>query len=341
MKYPKFLQKGDTIGITAPSDGNRKEMDFRRLDLAIQNMKNRSHEILETENVRTTDGRGRSSSKEQRARQFMSLICNPEVKYIVSAKGGDFLMEILPLLDYEEIEKNPTWFQGFSDNTGLTYTITTLCDMATVYGNHFNDFAMEPWHEAVCYNYQCMTGDKVIQKTFDGYEDGFYDKETPEEGYHLDKKSICFARREEKELDRVTLHGRLLGGCLDVLLNLVGTRFDKTGEFIKRYQKDGILWYLESFSLDSDSLTRGLWQLKEAGWFDTAKGFVFGRPCMFESFTDHNYVEAVEVILSGLQVPILFDADIGHKSPQFTIVNGAMGTFDYEEGKLQFSMEYK
>ncbi len=40
------------------------------------------------------------------------------------------------------------------------------------------------------------------------------------------------------------------------------------------------------FSLDSDSLTRGLWQLKEAGWFDTAKGFVFGRPCMFESFTD-------------------------------------------------------
>ena len=44
------------------------------------------------------------------------------------------------------------------------------------------------------------------------------------------------------------------------------------------------------FSLDSDSLTRGLWQLKEAGWFDTAKGFVFGRPCMFESFTDHTYV---------------------------------------------------
>ena len=37
MKYPKFLQKGDTIGITAPSDGNRKEMDYQRLDPAVKN----------------------------------------------------------------------------------------------------------------------------------------------------------------------------------------------------------------------------------------------------------------------------------------------------------------
>ena len=53
---------------------------------------------------------------------------------------------------------------------------------------------------------------------------------------------------------------------MDVLLNLVGTRFDKTKEFVQKYKEDGILWYLESFSLDSDSLTRGLWQLKEAGF---------------------------------------------------------------------------
>lgn len=124
-------------------------------------------------------------------------------------------------------------------------------------------------------------------------------------------------------------------------INLVGTRFDKTKEFVHKYKEVGILWYLESFSLDSDSLTRGLWQLKEAGWFDTAKGFVFGRPCMFESFTDHTYVEAVEVILSELHVPIVFDADIGHKSPQFTIVNGALGTFDYHSGSLSFSMKFE
>ena len=341
MKYPKFLQKGDTIGITAPSDGNRKEMDYQRLDLAVKKMENLGYVVRETKNVRTSDGRGRSSEKTERAEQLMSLITDPGVSYIFSAKGGDFLMEILPLLDFQKIRENPTWFQGFSDNTGLTYTITTLCDTASVYGNHFNDFSMQPWHDAVNYNYACMTGNPVIQKTFEGYEDDLYDRESPEEGYHIDKKSVCFARQNEQELEKISINGRLLGGCVDVLLNLVGTRFDKTKEFVHKYKEDGILWYLESFSLDSDSLTRGLWQLKEAGWFDTAKGFVFGRPCMFESFTDHTYVEAVEVILSELHVPIVFDADIGHKSPQFTIVNGALGTFDYHSGSLSFSMKFE
>ncbi|MGN1205674.1 MAG: LD-carboxypeptidase, partial [Eubacterium sp.] len=191
MKYPKFLQQGDTIGITAPSDGNRKEMDFKRLDLAIQKMESLGYAIRETENVRTTDGRGRSSKKSERAEQFMHLITDPEVSYIFSAKGGDFLMEVLSLIDYETIGENPKWFQGFSDNTGLTYTITTLCDIASVYGNHFNDFSMQPWHDAVDYNYQFMTGKSVVQKTFEGYEDGFYDRESPEEGYHIDKKSVC------------------------------------------------------------------------------------------------------------------------------------------------------
>lgn len=124
MKYPKFLQKGDTIGITAPSDGNRKEMDYQRLDLAVKKMENLGYAIRETKNVRTSDGRGRSSEKTERAEQLMSLITDPGVSYIFSAKGGDFLMEILPLLDFQKIRENPTWFQGFSDNTGLTYTIT-------------------------------------------------------------------------------------------------------------------------------------------------------------------------------------------------------------------------
>ena len=119
MKYPKFLQKGDTIGITAPSDGNRKEMDYQRLDLAVKKMENLGYVVRETKNVRTSDGRGRSSEKTERAEQLMSLITDPGVSYIFSAKGGDFLMEILTLLDLQKIRENQTWLQGFSDNTGL------------------------------------------------------------------------------------------------------------------------------------------------------------------------------------------------------------------------------
>lgn len=341
MIFPEFLKGGDTAGITAPSDGNRKPMDFQRLDLAKKTISGMGYAVKETENVRQSDGRGRSSSKEERASQFMELIRDPDVKYIYSAKGGDFLMEILPLLDFHQIRESAKWFQGFSDNTGLTYSIAVNCDVATVYGNHFNDFAMQPWHPAVKNNYEIMTGNLVVQKTFDFYEDEYYDRGKPEDGYRKDKKCMQYATVDGEIEDSVRMEGRLLGGCLDVLLNLVGTSFDQTCQFVKKYSEDGILWYLESFSLDSDSLTRGLWQLKNAGWFQNANGFVFGRPAMFQSFTDHNYREAVEVILSELHVPVVFDADIGHKAPQFTMINGAYGIWKTEQGISELKMSFK
>ena len=343
MIYPKFLsgqlKKEQAIGITAPSDGNGKPMDIQRLDLAKQTLTGLGYPVVETENVRQSDGRGRSSSKEERASQLMELFRNPEVKYIFAAKGGDFLMEVLPLLDFEEIRRNPKWVQGFSDSTGLTYTIAVHCGIGTVYGNHFNDFAMKPWHAAVHNNFEIMRGNLIEQSTFDFYENDFYDRASPSDGYREDKRCKQYAIYEGEEVPRVHIEGRLLGGCLDVLFDLVGTSFDKTAEFVEAYREDGILWYLESFSLDSESITRGLWQLKNAGWFEGAKGFVFGRPCMFQSFTDHSYREAVEVILSELHVPVVFDADIGHKAPQFTIINGAYGIWEYEHGKSKLSMK--
>ncbi len=341
MKYPNFLQKGQTIGITAPSDGNRKDMDFERLDLAKRHVNALGYSVYETKNVRTSDGRGRSSTKEERAEQLMELFQNPEISYIFSAKGGDFLMEILSILDFDVIRQNPKWFQGFSDNTGLVHTITTCCDMATIYGNHFNDFAMEPWHDAVKNNMEIITGNVVTQNTFEAYEDAFYDRENPSDGYRFDKPCKQYAIWEGNFVDEIQINGRLLGGCIDVLLNLVGTSFDHTKEFVEKYKEDGILWYLESFSLDSDSLTRGLWQLKHAGWFDHATGFIFGRPCMFQSFTDHTYQEAVEAVLSELHLPIVFDADIGHKAPQFSMINGAMGTWHYKNGQSELNMKFK
>lgn len=341
MMYPDFLKQGQSVGVTAPSDGNRKPMDFERLELAGERLREMGVPVVETANVRQSDGRGRSSTKEDRASQLMELFQNPEVRYIVLAKGGDFLMEALPLLDFDEISRHPKWIQGFSDNTFLTYTIATSCRIATVYGNHFNDFAMRPWHPAVEGNFDFIQGHVVVQNTFDYYEDDFYDREAPTDGYREDCPSRQYAILDGEETRAARMEGRLLGGCLDVLLNLVGTSFDRTKEFIRDYKEDGILWYMESFSLDSGSLTRGLWQLKNAGWFDTARGFVFGRPCLFESDTGHNYREAVEVVLSELHVPIVFEADIGHKAPQFTVINGAYGVWEYEDGKSRFTMNMK
>lgn len=364
MIYPEFIKKGGTIGVTAPSDGNKKDTDFIRLDSAKEKLQAKGYKLMETAHVRSSY-KGRSTDGKTRADEFAELIKNTDVQWIISAKGGDYLMEMLPFVDFNMMKDYPTWIQGYSDNTGIIHTVTTNCDMATVYGCNFNDFGMESWHKAISDNLSILEGNPITQTSFDQYEDGFYDRVTGLEGYNLGKQ-VYWRNVTENKTDNttenkkdnvtgnttdnttknattqeVTVSGRLLGGCLDVLLNLVGTKYDKTVPFLEKYKEDGILWYLESFSLSSEALTRGLWQLREAGWFQTAKGFVFGRPAFFDEEGEISYEEAVLTAIGGLSVPVILDADIGHKAPAMTIINGAMGTITCVDGKGSLKMEFR
>ena len=327
MKYPVYLKQGNIIGVTACSDGKSEEVECIRMNSAKEQFLERGFTIQETPNVRTSV-RGRSAEAQVRAKELMELVENKEVAMILSASGGDYLMEVLPYLDYEKIAANPKWYQGYSDPTGLLYTITTQCDLATVYGCNYGDFGMRPWHTSLEHNLDLLKGESVLQESFSAYTDGFIEKVTGYEAYREDKPVIW-----QSSTGNVQVSGRMLGGCLDVLLDLVGTRFDKTVSWIEQYKEEGILWYFESFGLDGAQMTRGLWQLKEAGWFQYANGFVFGRPTFFGSDLGLTYAETVEEMLAPLGKPIIFDADFGHKPPRMAIVNGAVGTVTVKDGK--------
>lgn len=138
----------------------------------------------------------------------------------------------------------------------------------------------------------------------------------------------------------VSVKGRAIGGCLDLFPSIIGTRYDKTKEFIERYGDDGILWFLESCDLNPAGVVRALWQMREAGWFDKTVGFVFGRPHIGEEFFGCGFIEAVTELL-GSSVPMIFDADFGHKSPILPIVNGSIMTAEVKDGRGRFTFELK
>lgn len=62
--------------------------------------------------------------------------------------------------------------------------------------------------------------------------------------YAPDKKGEL---KEEREL---FMQGRLIGGCMDCLVNLTGTKFDRVGDFLEAYREDGFLWFLETCDLN-------------------------------------------------------------------------------------------
>ena len=340
MRYPAKLEKGNTIGVTATSAGYETEADLAALANGIKQFNQLGYEVLVTDNVRTFH-KGRSSDGPTRARELMQLFKNHEVRAVIAACGGDFLVEMLPYLDFHDLKADPKWVQGYSDTTGLTFTITTNLDIATIYSYNFSTFGMEQWHRSLQDCVGLLEGREIVQHSFERYQDGHREKVTGLETFDLTKpvewKNIYPGK--DGNGDELIMKGRLLGGCLDVLLNLIGTKYDKTLAFIDRYKEDGILWFLESFDLGSEAMVRGLWQLKEAGWFDHGAGFLFGRPAMFRSYCDTSYEEAVLSVLGELGLPIILDADIGHKPPQFAMVNGALAEIRSQGGKGSIHIE--
>ena len=335
MIYPKFIKKQDTIGITAPSDGITASEKIVRLNSAINQLTEYGFQLYETKNVRQSE-QGKSSTSQEQAKQLSELLADKTVKAIICAAGGDFLLETLPYIDFDQIKQNPKWIQGFSDPTGLLYTITTNLDIATIYGDNIGSFGMIPWHESLYNNLKLLQGEQLIQNSFLKYQKEYQTYITGTEPYHLTENVYWKNLKNESNLE---ITGRIIGGCLDVLNDLFGTRFDKTKEFIERYQTDGIIWYFDVCEFTSEQLIRTLWKWKDNDYFKHTQGIIFGRIPKEHSYYDITLEQAILHSLGDLNIPIIINTDIGHVSPRMTIINGSIATITLKEGKGTITFE--
>jgi len=329
MKYPKFIKQGDTIGVTAPSEGIIKNFDLIRLNNVKNNINNLGFKYIETDNVRKNN-LGRSDIAQNRAEQFMKLWKNNDVSAILMATGGDFLMEILEYLDFEYIENSkPKWIQGYSNITTLSFIFTTMLDIATIYGPSAKSFGMRTLYRNLTDSISLMEGNEITQESFNMCE-GDQGSNDPLSEYIL-TKPCCWKSLNGENLINFT--GRSIGGCFDDVITLFGTKYDYIKTYIDKYKQDGIIWFLEVYEMTSSQITRHLWQMKNAGYFENCKGILFGRPLFVREDHHINFRDAVHSALSDLDIPILYDVDIGHVAPQMPIVNGAILDVNFENNK--------
>ena len=383
MKQPESLKKGDIIGICAPSGGITKPEKIKELEEAEKHLKEMGYRIIETKSVRKEE-KGRSNTAKKRAEEFMELLKNKEVKLIIFATGGDYLMEMLDYLDLEEIKKiEPKWMQGYSDITTLEFIFNTILEISSIYCDAIKSYAMRPLYKNLEDALKIASGEKVTQNSFTKCEKGeFYNindvfgaelnafgdgakkhqqelnafgdgakkhqqelnvSEDEEPYQKPNEKSYNLTEKVEwKNINnepKIEMQGRMIGGCLDCIKIFFGTKYDNIKNYINKYQKDGIIWYLECFEMNSPELTRILWQMKNAGYFDNINGIIFGRSLVFRKDYDTSFMEAVKQAIGDLNIPIIYDADIGHVAPQLAIVNGAIMKITSEagKGKIEFS----
>lgn len=337
MRYPEFIKKGDRIGYTAPSMGATTEPYASCFAKALEVMAERGygHEI--GKNVYKDDGIGISTNPKAAAEELVELYLSKENQALISTGGGEMMCELLPYVDWEKIKAGkPKWYLGYSDNTNFTFVATTMCDVATVYGPCAPTFGVTPWHPCLEQTMEVLEGRRTQVENFDLWElDDYRDAEHPFAPMNVTEPVVIKSFPEGNH----SFTGRLVGGCLDCLVNLRSTDYDHVAEFNEKYKEDGIIWFLEACDLNIFGIRRAIWQLKEIGWFKYLKGFLIGRPvCFGEAFLGLDQYTAVTDLLAEYQVPILMDLDFGHRNPTMPIVTGALAKVDFTDG--HFCMTY-
>lgn len=339
MNYPEPLKKGDTIGICAPSSGVTEERKREKLDLAIKQLHELGYQVIETPGVRCGQ-KGRSTPAKQRAKELMDLLENDQVKLILFAAASDFLVELLDELNWEKLKTiKPKWLQGYSDITGLSFVFTTKLGIPTIYSETAKAYAMKPLFKSLTDALALASGEEITQTSFSHYEN-----REAEENEELTAPYQLTEPVEWKNItgqEKIVMQGRLLGGCLDVIQYLIGTRYDEIENYIKTYQNDGIIWFFDCFEVSTPNLFYWLWQMKNAGYFEHCRGIIFGRPLMVREDCGITFSETILDAVGKLGIPIIIDADIGHVSPQLAMVNGAKAIITSEKGQGKVQMYFK
>lgn len=341
LNFPKPLKPGDTIAIVAPSFGATTEPYTFRFQEAVRQFKSKGYNVVIGECCHKNDGLGISTDPKTAAAELTAYYLDSRVSAVLSCGGGELMCETVSHIDFEELKKAPPkWFMGYSDNTNFIFPLVTISGIAAIYGPNAPGFG-KPWEQTELDAWALLEGKTDTVYGYPMFQNPQVESEDPLSPYiFTDEKVLTVFAPSQKnnsisgaKLNQVSssqtveMNGILIGGCLDCLAGLSGTRFDKVKEFNEKAkaQNKKIIWVLESCDYNTMDIRRSLWHLRENGWFTNTSGFIFGRPyaAFRQEIMGVNEYNAVTGILGELNVPIVFDADIGHIDPAMPLIFGS------------------
>ena len=350
MRYPAFLKEKGTIGFPAPSFGCATEPYRTAFENAQKKWKNIGYKVDLGPNCYVEKGIGISNTPMECGRELTQYYISKDNDCLISCGGGELMCEILEYVDFDAIRKaEPKWFMGYSDNTNMTFLLNTLCDTAAIYGPCAASFGMEPWHPSLTDAMELLSGKKNEEVSYGKWErEGIKDEERPLAPYQCTEELALKIFQPDqtgnmRQQDTAIMEGRLIGGCMDCLVNLLGTRFDKVKEFVDNYKEDGLIWFLEACDLNVFGVRRAMWQMEQAGWFRNAKGFLIGRPlcCYGQEMMGLDQYSAILPTAQRHGIPVIMDIDLGHLPPMMPLVSGSIAKVTAEDNRLKIKMEYR
>lgn len=327
IKYP-ILNKNATIGVTAPSSGVGAQ-NAELIKLVSSRLESKGFNMICGDTVWTQE-KAKSAPAKVRAQEFNEMMSAEHIDILIPPWGGELLIEVLEFIDFDTMKDK--WILGYSDISVLLLAVTLRTGIATAHGTNlvdlrgeYSDDTTAMW-EAVL---ETKAGGSIVQHSSLKYQGEWqHDAPTPYV-FHLTEDT----RWKTVSSGPVTMKGRLLGGCIDVIRHLIGTPFGNLRHFQEQMiNNEPILWYLENCELNTVDVRRSLVQMKLAGWFENCSGIMFGRSPANRPVENYTAEDIYAELSEELQVPIVYDIDCGHIPPQITLINGAYSEVDVTDG---------
>lgn len=292
---PAALQVGDTIGVVAPAAALRAEPLAR----GVAGLERMGYRVKVSEHVLDRVGILAGSDK-TRAAEFTSFFADPEVKAIFAARGGYGCGRLLPLIDFHRLAKHPKIFLGYSDETFLLNALVAHVPMVAFHGPMVAmEFARGLSTQASSHLQKLLSGE-LMQ-------------------WELDAREV---------LRTGVAEGELVGGCLSVVVAMIGTPWQPNFA--------GRILFLEDTGEKAYRVDRMLTQLRQAGILHQVKGIVFGAIHPVEGDDEERALIAAALAESSsdLECPVLAGIEAGHGTANFTLPLGLEACLDGPRGRL-------
>lgn len=269
---PPALKPGDTIGIVSPSWFGGPAF-VRRLERGVAELHRLGFRTRVAAHALENDG-WVSAPAEDRVADLHAMFADPDVRAIVATIGGDHACQVLPPLDWDLIRANPKILLGFSDITILNIAIHVETGLVTFNGpSLMTDWAEFPAMPAYARDaaLAALTRSEPIGRLHPAPEwtEEFLDwkmgedetrprQMTPSSGW-------TWIREGRAE-------GTLIGGCLESLQHLRGTRWWPSWN-------DAFLFVETSEERPTPATVDGmLSDYENMGVFDRIRGMIVARP---------------------------------------------------------------
>jgi len=223
-----------------------------------------------------------AGTPEQRLTDLHAAFADVNTAAVMCLRGGYGSNYILDRLDLDLFREHPKVFFAYSDLTGVQLRLLDELGLPAFHG---------PMAAA-----------------------DFY---LPD-GVHVDSWNAAIsgtlyqigAAEGLRSLKRGTAAGTLYGGCLSILVSLLGTPWEPHTE--------GKLLFIEDVGAKPYQVDRMLWQLRKAGKLEGVRGIVFGEmlECASPGASPDLLDRAILNALDGFEGPIAIGLRSGHVSRQ-------------------------